>query len=193
MDSIPGRSTKRIAGTVARSFPWRGTPRRKSTRFRRRPLPRQKKTASPRLGNNNAAFFALEFLGFRELAAQEFDVAARTWAAVGAQQAHAVEKNQQIENFGVFHTGEAGTLRLLLLCFGDKDGERRVDLPRKLRGGLFLVVDAAGQGLVGFREGLDGGKNVGIRRRRLSSAIFGDGKRERGHQLLMRVKDVGRE
>src|SRR5256885_7438884 len=45
-----------------------------------------------------SGFFFLQFGGFRELAAQEFHEQARTRAAVGPQQAHPVEEDQQIEN-----------------------------------------------------------------------------------------------
>ena len=70
------------------------------------------------LRDDDAGFFALEFGGLGELAAEEFDEAARTRAAVGAQQAHAVEKNQQIEDVGVLETCGRRAFGLLLLDFG---------------------------------------------------------------------------
>jgi hypothetical protein len=54
------------------------------------------------LGGDDAGFFALEFVGAGELAAEEFDEAAGARAAVGADQAHAIEKDEELEDFGVF-------------------------------------------------------------------------------------------
>src|SRR5947208_240599 len=73
--------------------------------------PPTKRTARSRcatknlLGDDDAGFFTLEFGGLRELAAKEFDEASRAGAAVGAQQTHAVEKNQQMEKFGISEAG----------------------------------------------------------------------------------------
>jgi len=56
----------------------------------------------PALRDDDAGFFALEFVGAGELAAEEFDEAAGARAAVGAKQAHAIEEDEELEDFGVF-------------------------------------------------------------------------------------------
>src|SRR2546430_15277307 len=65
------------------------------------------------LGNNDAGLLTLEVGGFWKLATKEFYEAARTRAAAGAQQTHAVEEKQQKENFRVLEDGGTGTLGLL--------------------------------------------------------------------------------
>ena len=58
-------------------------------------------SSRPTLRDDDAGFFALEFRGGGELAAQELHEAAGAGAAVGTQQAHAVEKNEEGEDFGI--------------------------------------------------------------------------------------------
>jgi hypothetical protein len=47
------------------------------------------------LGKNDTGFFALEFVGAGELAAEEFDEAAGARAAVGAEQAHMIVRTRR--------------------------------------------------------------------------------------------------
>ncbi len=99
---------------------------------------------------------------FRELAAEEFDVAARTRASVRAQQAHAVEKNQKIKNVGVFQGGKSSAFGLLLFYFGNEIGECGVELAGQSRVWRLFVVDAGAQRSVGFGQRLDCSENVGV-------------------------------
>ncbi len=148
---------------------------------------------SQRLRDDDAGFFALQFLGFGKLAAEEFDVAAGARAAVGAQQAHAVEKNEKIEDVGVLEGGGVAVFGLLLLYFGDESGERGVKLAGKAGIGRLLVVDAAAESLVGFGEGLEAGEDVGVSGVALGGAEVCDRERKGGHKLLLRVDDIGGE
>src|SRR5713101_6940526 len=118
MGSIRGPGTRgsarrdicncRSAGTRRR---WRNRRNGYSPAHRDRRL--QRRTATPRLRSgegsgwaaksllrdDDAGFFALELGGLGELPAKEFDESARARAAVGAQQAHPVEKNKEMRNF----------------------------------------------------------------------------------------------
>ena len=78
-----------------------------------------------------------------ELAAEEFDEAAGAGAAVGAEQAHAIEEDEELEDFGVFGVA----LRILrggLLGFVEKSGERVVEVALDERDRWLLVDDAGG-------------------------------------------------
>jgi len=132
-------------------------------------------------------------LRFRELAAEEFDVAARTRASVRAQQAHAVEKNQKIKNVGVFQGGKSSAFGLLLFYFGNEIGECGVELAGQSRVWRLFVVDAGAQRSVGFGQRLDCSENVGVGSLALGCAELRDREGERRHQLLLRVNDVGRQ
>jgi len=76
------------------------------------------------------------------LAAEEFDEAARMRAAVGAQQSHAVEKNQQIENIRIFQVRRRGALGLLFFDFGEKGNQSGVEFARE-RGDRRFFVNSA--------------------------------------------------
>jgi len=121
---------------------------------------------------------------------EKFDVAAGARAAVRAEKTHAIEKDQQIEDVGVFERGGAAAL-LLHLYVGNESGEGGVELAGKARVGRFLVVDAAAQGFVGFGKRLHGGENIWIGCVRLRGTELGYGKGEGGHELLLGVNDVG--
>jgi hypothetical protein len=77
------------------------------------------------LRHNDTRFFALQFVGAGELAAEEFDEVAGARAAVAAKQAHAIEKDEELEDFGIF----GAALRIL-------------------RGGLFGFVEEGGESVV---------------------------------------------
>src|SRR5713226_4799915 len=142
------------------------------------------------LWNNDAGLFALELGSGGELAAEEFDEAARTRAAVGAQQSHAVEKNQQIENVRIFEAHRCGAFGLLFFDFGEKGNQSSVEFARERSDRRFFVNDAGTERLVSFGESLDGREYIGIRCGGLDGAEFGDGESHGGHQLLMCVDDV---
>jgi hypothetical protein len=61
-------------------------------------------------------------VGAGELAAEEFEEAAGAGAAVGAEQAHAVQEDEELEDFGVFGAA-LGILRGGLLGFVEEGGE----------------------------------------------------------------------
>ena len=94
------------------------------------------------LWDDDAGFFALQFLGGGELAAKEFDEAARAGAAIGTQQAHAIEKDQQAENFRILDSGRARAAWALLLCFVQERCQSAVEFARNRRLRRFLVVDS---------------------------------------------------
>jgi len=62
----------------------------------------------------------VEFGGLGELAAKEVDEAAGARAAVGAQQTHTVEKNQEIETSESLRPTETGAFGLLLFDLGNE-------------------------------------------------------------------------
>src|SRR5713226_6911381 len=142
------------------------------------------------LGDDDAGFVALELGSSGELAAEEFDEAARTRAAVGAQQSHAVEKNQQIENIRIFEIRRRGALGLLFFDFGEKGDQSSVEFARERSDRRFFIHDAGAERLVSFGESVDGREYIGIRCGGLDGAEFGDGESHGGHQLLMCVDDV---
>ena len=126
----------------------------------------------------------------RELAAEKFDEAAGARAAVSVQQAHAVEKNPQIEDVHVLEDGGTGAPGLLLLDFGDEGDQRGVEFTRERRFRGSFVDDAGAERFIRSRKCLDGGEDVGIRGRGLGGAELGDRESQRGHQLLVRIDDI---
>jgi len=142
------------------------------------------------LRDDDAGFFAFEFGGLRELAAKEFDEAARARTAVGAQQTHPVEKNPQIEEFHILEGGCASTFGLLLLDFGNKGDQCGVEFARQRCVRRFFVDDPGAQCLESLSEGLDGGEDLGVCGRGLDGAELGDGEGQSGHELLMGVDDI---
>lgn len=148
--------------------------------------------AERRLRHDDAGFLAPEFLHGWELAAQEFDVAARTGAAVGAQQSHAVEEYEEIENIGIPQRSGVCLLRLFLFRFGHKCAERGVEFAAQLPVRQFLVVNASHQRSGCFRKGLDSGEDIGVGGIVVRGAKLGDSKCKRGHELLVGVNQVGR-
>ncbi len=82
-------------------------------------------------------------MGAGELAAQEFNEAAGAWAAVGAKQAHAIEEDEELEDFGVFGAA-LGILRGGLLGFVEEGGESVIESALDGRNRRLLVDDAGG-------------------------------------------------
>ena len=94
------------------------------------------------------------------MVAEEFDEAVGTRAAVGAEQAHAEEKNEEVKNFGIFHGAEG--LHGVLFGFVQKGGERVIEFMWKVGDGRLFIDDSGGEGLVGVGEGADGCENIGV-------------------------------
>ena len=80
---------------------------------------------------------------------EEFDEAARARPAVGAKQTHAIEKDEELENFGVLGAA-LGILRGGLLGFVEEGGESVIESALDGRNRRLLVDDAGGKRFVGF-------------------------------------------
>ena len=142
------------------------------------------------LRDDGAGLFALEFLRAGELPAEKFNKTARARAAVGAEQTHAEEENQQLKNLGVFERAE-GSRRTVLLGFGEERRERVIEFALQVCRGRLLVDDAGSESFVGFGEGLQGGENIGIGGGRLRGAEFGDGESDGREKAAMGMDGVG--
>ena len=144
------------------------------------------------LRDDDAGFFALEFVGAGELAAEKFEEAAGARASVGAQQAHAIEKNEKLEDFGIFGVA----LRILrggLLGFVEERGKSVVESALDGRNRRLLLDDAGGKRFIGFGKRLQGGEDVGVGRGGLRGAEFGNGKGDGGDQLGMNEDEIRSE
>ena len=141
---------------------------------------------------DDAGLFALEFVGTGELAAEEFEEAAGARTAVGAQKAHAVEEDNQLENFGVWGVAKR-RLRGRLFGFGEKCGEGVVEGALDRRDGRSFIEDAGGEGFPGFGEGFEGGENIGIGGGGFAGAEFGDGEGHGGKKLRVKADKIGSE
>src|ERR1700722_10207587 len=141
-------------------------------------------------GDDDSGFFALEFPGGGELAAEKFEIAARPGAAVAAQQAHTVEKDEQRENFGVFGWRSSGLFGGLLLRFVEELRERAVQLASKPGVRRFLVEYSRTQCLVGFGKSLERGQYVGIASSGMRGGKFCGRECQSGKQILLSVDDL---
>ena len=150
---------------------------------------REQSCRTPRLGDDDAGFFALEFLGARELAAKEFDEFAGARAAVGAEDAHAEKKDEQLEDLGVFWRVKRGSCGLLL-DFVDERGERVVELALDGGGGRPFVDDARAESFVGFGKGQESSEDVGIGSGGLRGGEFRDGEGDGGKKLAVHLDGV---
>ena len=121
-------------------------------------------------------------MGAGELAAKEFDEAAGARAAVGAQQAHAIKEDKELEDFGVFGAA-LGILGGGLLGFVKESGESVVESALYGRNRGLFVDDAGGKRFVRFGLRLEGGEDVGIGGGGLRGAEFGDGEGDGGEKL----------
>ena len=124
-----------------------------------------------------------------ELAAEEFDEAVGARAAVGAEQAHAVEEDQQLENFGILESTER-CLGLRLLGFGKECGKGVVEATLDRGDRRLFIDDACGEGFVGFGERLQGGENVRVSGGGLRGAEFGDGEGDGGEKLWVDAHEI---
>jgi hypothetical protein len=131
-------------------------------------------------------------MGAGELAAEEFEEAAGARATVGAQEAHAVEEDKELESFGVFRMAERG-LRWRLFGFGEEGGQGIVEGALNGGGGTPLVDNAGGECFIGFGEGSQGGENVWIRDGGLAGAKFCNGEGDGGKKLRMQADEIGSE
>jgi len=90
------------------------------------------------------------------LAAEEFEEAAGAWAAVGAKQAHAIEEDEELEDFGVFGT-RPGIVRGRLLGFVKEGGEGVVESALEGWDRRLFVDNASRECFVGFGQRLQSG------------------------------------
>ena len=141
------------------------------------------------LRDDDTGLFALEFVGAGELAAEKFDEAAGKRAAVGAQKAHAIKEDEELEDFGVLGMTE-GRLRRGLFSFGKKSGKRIIKSAFYGRSRRFFVNETGGEGFPGFGEGLQGGEDIEIRCGGLGGAEFCDGEGNGREKLRMQADEV---
>jgi len=133
------------------------------------------------------------------LAAEEVDEAASAGAAIGAEQAHSVEEDEERENLRVLdgrkvrrHSGmacdRAGMCRVHFR-FVEESGQSGVEFALDGRDGRFFVEDAGRQRLEGFGEGFESGEDVGIGGVRVSGAEFrcGEGNPRKNHLVHVDV------
>jgi len=131
-------------------------------------------------------------LGAGELAAQELDESAGAGAAVGAQEAHPVEEDEELEDFGVLGMAES-VLRGGLFGFGEEGGDGIVEAALEGRGRRLFVDDAGSEGFVSFGEGLQGGEDVGIGGGGLRGTEFCHGEGDGGKKLRVEADKIGSE
>ena len=131
-------------------------------------------------------------MGAGELAAEEFEEAAGAEAAVGAEQAHAIEEDEELEDFGVFGVA-LGILRGGLLGFVQKGRKGVVESALNEGNRRLFVDDAGGERFVRFGEGLQGGEDVRISGGGLRGAEFGDGEGDGGEKLRVDADKIGGE
>jgi hypothetical protein len=131
-------------------------------------------------------------VGAGELAAEEFDEAAGARAAVGTQQAHAIEEDEELEDFGVFGVA-LGILGGGLLGFVKESGESVVESALYGWDRWLLIYDAGGKRFVGFGLRLQSGEDVGVSGGGLRGAEFGDGEGDGGEKLRMDAHEIGSE
>ena len=126
------------------------------------------------------------------MAAEEFDETAGARAAVGAEKAHAIEEDEELEDFGIFWTA-LGILGGGLLGFVKEIGESVVEPALDGRDRGLLVDDAGGKRFVRFGLRLQRGKDVGVGGGGLRGAEFGDGESDGGEKLRMDAHEIGSE
>jgi len=131
-------------------------------------------------------------VGAGELAAEEFDEAAGARPAVGAQQAHAIEEDEELEDFGIFGAA-LGILRGGLLGFVEEGGESVVEAALDGWDRGLLVDDAGGKRFVGFGERLQGSEDVWVGGGGLRGAEFGDCKGNGGEKLWVDANEIRSE
>ena len=142
------------------------------------------------LGDDDAGLFVLEFFSAGELAAEEFDEFVGAGAAVGAENTHAVEEDEKLENLGVFwrmNRRSGG----LLLHFVEECGERIIEFALNGDDGRLFVDDARGEGFVGFRESEESGEDIGVGGGGLRGGEFGDGEGNGGEELAVDLDGIG--
>lgn len=137
----------------------------------------------------------MQFRRAGELAAEEVDETAGARPTVGAQQAHAVEEDEERENFGVFDRrqirryGSIACVGRMEFRFVEESGQSGVEFALDGRDGRFFVEDAGRQRLEGFGEGFESGEDVGIGGVRVSGAEFrcGEGNPRKNHLVHVDV------
>jgi len=130
--------------------------------------------------DDDAGFFALRFLRLRELGMEEFGEAAGARAAVGANQAHPIEEDEQMEDVDLFQWRLASLLDFLFYI-GEQRRDRGVEFAGDNASGLRFVVDGGRQRFLCFRQRLQRGENVGVVDFRMRGIEFRDREGQRGH------------
>ena len=131
-------------------------------------------------------------MGAGELAAKEFDEAAGARAAVGAKQAHAIEEDEELEDFGIFGAA-LGILGGGLLGFVKESGESVVESALYGWDRWLLIYDAGGKRFVRSGLRLQGSEDVGVGGGALRGAEFGDGEGDGGEKLRVDAHEIGSE
>jgi hypothetical protein len=128
-------------------------------------------------------------VGAGELGSEEFEEAAGAWAAVSAQEAHAIEEDKELEDFGVL----GASLSILLgrlFGFIQEGGEGVVESALDERDRRLFVDDAGGECFVGFGQRLQRGEDIRVRRGGLRGAEFGDGESDGGKKLRVDADEI---
>jgi len=123
------------------------------------------------------------------LAAEELEEAAGAWAAVGAQEAHAIEEDEELEDFGVFGAA-LGILRGGLLGFIEEGGKGVVEAALDGRDRTMFIDNAGGQRFVGLGQRFERGKGVGVGGGGFCGAEFGNGEGDGGEKLRMDTDEI---
>ena len=127
-----------------------------------------------------------------ELATEEFDEAAGARAAVGAEQAHAIEEDEELEDFGVLGAA-LGSLRWGLFGFVQESDESIVESALDGRDWWLFVDDAGSKCFVGFGQRLQRGEDIGVCRGGLCGAEFGDSEGDGGEKLRVDADKIWSE
>ena len=142
-------------------------------------------------GDDDSGLFALEFLGARELAAEELDETSGTRTAIGAEQAHAEEEDEKLEDFGVLDGAESGALGSILLGLGEKSRECVIEFALNQRDGRLFIDDAGDESSVGVGESAKCSENIGIAGGGLCGGELGDGESDGREKAAVDLDGVG--
>ena len=131
-------------------------------------------------------------MGAGELAAEEFDETAGARASVGTDKAHAVEEDEELEDFGVFRVA-LGILRGGLFGFVEECDKCVVESPSDGWDWRLVVDDSGRECFVGFGQRLQRGENVRVGCSELRGAEFGNGECDAREKLRMDPDEIRSE
>lgn len=130
------------------------------------------------------------------------DEAASAGTAVGAEEAHAVEEDEERENFGVFDRrrvrryGRIACERVgvggIEFRFVEESGQSGIEFALDGRDRWLFVKNARRERFEGLGEGLESGEDVGVGGVRASGAKFRSGEGNSGKNSLLHVDVVAR-